>query len=407
MRSPHPCVDPSHLLFIAPRDSSGVFVSGFSMPFLIPVLALAIFAQGTSEFMLAGLLLPLSADLDVDPSTAALLTSAFAIGMVIGAPTMAVCASRWAPRRTLVLLLLVFVAAHVVGALVSSFWLLLLSRVVAALANAGFLAIALATVRVIVAPAQTTRAVAVLLAGTTLATIVGVPAGAALANAYGWRSTFWAVVLLCVPAVVALLCDSTLAAVPRSPRVAVRGELAELRRRPVLVVVVLAVLVNAATFGVFTFLAVIGADAGVDDAGIPLLLAVFGVGAFLGVSATGRWAAGVEHIWIGVGAAAMTACWIGFALFVDSVPGVFVGAGVGGMLSFAAGSALIARIVGQASGAPVLGGAYATAALNLGAFVGPVVAGMAYGQAGAAGVLIVAAGVATVAVLLAPLLRGR
>lgn len=377
------------------------------MPLLVPVLALAIFAQGTSEFMLAGLLLPLSADLDVDPSTAALLTSAFAVGMVIGAPIMAVFASRWAPRRTLVLLLLAFIAAHAVGALVSSFWVLLVSRVFAALAYAGFLAIALATVRVIVEPAQTTRAVAVLLAGTTLATIVGVPAGAVLANAHGWRSTFWAVVLLCLPAVVALLRDRTLVAVARSPRIAVRGELAELRRRPVLVAVVMAVVVNAATFGVFTLLAVIGTDAGVGDSWIPPLLAAFGVGAFLGVSATGRWAAGIERTWIRVGAVATTAVWIVFAACVDAVPGVFIGAAAGGMLSFAVGSALIARIVGQASGAPVLGGAYATAALNLGAFAGPVVAGMAYARNGAAGVLVVAAILAAIGVLLAPLLRAR
>lgn len=377
------------------------------MPLLVPVLALAIFAQGTSEFMLAGLLLPLSTDLDVDPSTAALLTSAFAVGMVIGAPTMAVFASRWAPRRTLVLLLLAFIAAHAVGALVSAFWVLLVSRVFAALAYAGFLAIALATVRVIVEPAQTTRAVAVLLAGTTLATIVGVPAGAALANAHGWRSTFWVVVLLCLPAVVALLRDRTLVAVARSPRIAVRGELAELRRRPVLVAVVMAVVVNAATFGVFTFLAVIGTDAGVGDSWIPLLLAAFGVGAFLGVSATGRWAAGIERTWIRVGVVATTAAWIVFAACVDAVPGVFIGAVAGGMLSFAVGSALIARIVGQASGAPVLGGAYATAALNLGAFAGPVVAGIAYAQTGAAGVLVVAASLAAIGVLLAPLLRAR
>lgn len=377
------------------------------MPLLVPVLALAIFAQGTSEFMLAGLLLPLSVDLDVDPSTAALLTSAFAVGMVIGAPTMAVFASRWAPRRALVLLLVVFIAAHLVGALASSFWLLLATRVLAALANAGFLAIALATVRAVVDPATVTRAVAVLLSGTTLATIVGVPAGAALANAYGWRSTFWAVALLCLPAVVALLRDRTLVAVPRSPRIAVRAELGELRRRPVVVAVVLAVLVNAATFGVFTFLAVIGADAGVEETGIPLLLAAFGVGAFVGVSATGRWAARFERGWIVVGAAVTATAWSVFALSVDSVPGVFFGAAVGGMLSFAVGSALIARIVGQASGAPVLGGAYATAALNLGAFVGPMAAGFAYAQAGAPGVLVAAAALAAVGVLLAPLLRAR
>ncbi|WP_244632295.1 MFS transporter [Microbacterium sp. Se63.02b] len=276
------------------------------MPLLIPVLALAIFAQGTSEFMLAGLLLPLAVDLGVEPSVAALLTSAFAVGMVVGAPVMALFASRWRPRRALVLLLLVFIAAHVVGALASSFWLLLLSRVLAALANAGFLAIALATVRGIVAPERVTRAVAVLLAGTTLATIVGVPAGAALANAFGWRSTFWAVALLCLPAVIALLLDRTLGATPHPPKIRLRTEVAELRRPPVLLAVVLAVLVNAATFGAFTFLAVIGTDAGMADAWIPLLLAVFGIGAFLGVAATGRWAARVDRAWVSVGAAAAT-----------------------------------------------------------------------------------------------------
>lgn len=376
------------------------------MPFLVPVLALAIFAQGTSEFMLAGLLLPLSADLDVDPSTAALLTSAFAIGMVIGAPLTAVSARRWRPRRALVVLIILFIGAHVVGAVVSSFWLLLLTRVLAALANAGFLAIALATVRGVVAPAQTTRAVAVLLGGTTLATIVGVPAGAMLANAWGWRSTFWAVALLCVPAVIALLRDRTLGAVPPAPRLDLRAELAELRRRPVLAAVVLAVLVNAATFGVLTFLAVIGADAGVGASGIPLLLAAFGVGAFLGVTATGRWAVRFDRAWVMVGAVTTTAVWAVFGLVADSVPAVFAGALIGGMLAFAVGSALIARIVGQASGAPVLGGASATAALNLGAFGGPMLAGVAYAQTGAPGVLLVAAIITAAAALLAPLLRG-
>lgn len=374
------------------------------MPFLVPVLALAIFAQGTSEFMLAGLLLPLSADLDVDPSTAGLLTSAFAVGMVVGAPLMAVFASRWRPRSALVLLLAAFITAHVVGAVASSFALLLVTRILAALANAGFLAIALATVRSVVTPAQTTRAVAVLLAGTTLATIVGVPAGAMLATAFGWRSTFWAVVVLCLPAVVALLLDRTLGAVPRAPQVHLRGELVELRRRSVLVAVVLAVLVNAATFGVFTFLAVIGADAGIDASWIPLLLAVFGVGAFLGVTATGRWAARFDRAWVVIGSVATTAVWALFGLAVGSVPAVFVGALIGGMLSFAVGSSLIARIVGQASGAPVLGGAYATAALNLGAVGGPVLAGIAYSGAGASGILSVAAILTALAVPLASLL---
>ncbi|WP_226533523.1 MFS transporter [Microbacterium paraoxydans] len=377
------------------------------MPFLVPVLALAIFAQGTSEFMLAGLLLPLSRDLEVEPSTAGLLTSAFAAGMVVGAPVMAVLAGRWRPRRALVLLLVVFIVAHVVGAVAPDFRLLFITRVLAALANAGFLAIALGTVRGIVTPAQTTRAVAVLLAGTTLATIVGVPAGAALANAFGWRSTFWAVVLLCVPAVTALLRDRTLGALPPAPRFGVRAELAELRRRPVLIAVVLAVLVNAATFGVFTFLGVIGVDAGVETAAIPALLAAFGIGALLGVAATGRWAAPVERAWITVAAMALTVVWVAFGAGVEVDYVVFIGALLCGAASFAVGSALIGRIVGQASGAPRLGGAYATAALNIGAVGGPALAGIAYGRSGASGVLVVAVLLTASGVILTPLLGGR
>lgn len=377
------------------------------MPFLVPVLALAIFAQGTSEFMLAGLLLPLSADLGVEPALAGLLTSAFAVGMVVGAPVIAVFGARWRPRRTLVLLLVAFILAHVVGAAASSFWVLLCTRVIAALANAGFLAIALSTVRGIVSPAQTTRAVATLLAGTTLATIVGVPAGALLAGVLGWRSTFWGVVLLCAPAVVALLLDRTLGDVPRAPLVGVRGELSELGRRRVLVPIILAVLINAATFGVFTFLGVIGAHAGVDEPWTPALLAVFGIGAFIGVSATARWAAGVERVWIAVGTVAATALWVLLAFGAASAPVVFAGSFLGGLLSFAVGSALISRIVREATGAPVLGGAYATVALNLGAMAGPGLAAVAYAGSGAPAIVLVAAGLTAVAALLTPLLRER
>ncbi|WP_341976503.1 MFS transporter [Microbacterium sp. LWO13-1.2] len=356
------------------------------MPFLLYVLALAIFAQGTSEFMLAGLLLPISDELAVSPATVGTLTSAFAIGMVVGAPAMALIGARWSPRRALISFLLVFVLAHVVGAIAPSFEVLLTTRVIAALANAGFLAVALATVGRLVPAGQTTRAVATLLAGTTLATIVGVPAGALVANAFGWRATFWGVVLLCLPALIALLLDRSLTQNAVTPRIRLVGELAELRRRPVLGAIMLAVLVNAATFGVFTFLGVIGADAGIDVALIPLLLAGFGVGAFLGVAATGRWAARRERAWISVGTVALAGAWSAFAVLISSPVMLTLLAVLCGALSFAVGSALIGRIVREATDAPVLGGAYATVALNLGAFVGPAVAGIAYEQGGAASV---------------------
>lgn len=87
------------------------------MPFAVYALGLAVFAQGTSEFMLSGLVTDIAADLHVSIPAAGLLTSAFAIGMVVGAPLMALFSRNWPRRRALLFFLCVFSAVHVVGAL--------------------------------------------------------------------------------------------------------------------------------------------------------------------------------------------------------------------------------------------------------------------------------------------------
>ncbi|MDN6325112.1 MAG: MFS transporter, partial [Corynebacterium sp.] len=104
------------------------------MPALFYLLALAVFAQGTSEFVLAGLLPGIAGDLDVSLGQAGLLTAAFAVGMIIGAPTMAAVTRRLSPRRTLTGFLLLFIIMHVIAALTGSFVVLLVSRIIAAVA---------------------------------------------------------------------------------------------------------------------------------------------------------------------------------------------------------------------------------------------------------------------------------
>ncbi|MDQ0644375.1 MFS transporter [Microbacterium murale] len=374
------------------------------MPLLIYVLTVAIFAQGTSEFMLAGLLTDIAHDFSVSAETVGTLTSAFAAGMVVGAPTMAVLVARLPARISLIGFLLVFLAAHVLGALTESFPTLLVTRVVAAFAYAGFLAVALSATRSLVPEDRINRAIAVLLAGTTLATIVGVPAGAALAQLGGWRGTFWAVCVLTLPALVILFFNRSPMTRGNGPRSGIRSELNELRRWPVIGSVLLAALFNAGTFGVFTFLGLLGVDAGIPDALIPLLLAAFGIGSFLGVAATGRWAAGREKRWIGMDGALASVGWALMALCAGFAPMLFVLSFLVGALSFAVGSALISRIVREAHGAPLLGGSYATAALNVGAFLGPIGAGAAYAMSGGAGVAWVAAATAACGTALVPLL---
>ncbi|SEP74216.1 MFS transporter, DHA1 family, chloramphenicol resistance protein [Lentzea xinjiangensis] len=341
------------------------------MPLALYLLALAVFAMGTSEFMLAGLLPGIAADLGVPVGTAGLLTSAFAAGMAVGAPLLAALARTWPPRVSLCGLVVLFLTAHVVSAFTTGFTVLLAARVVAALANAGFLAVALTTASALVPPQRRGRALGVLLSGTTVAMIAGVPGGALLGTAFGWRTTFLAVAVLCVPAAIGVLAG--ISAREDRPTAPLRPELAELGKPRLLLVVALAVVVNAVTFGHFTFLAPVVTDvAGMGEWWVPATLVLFGAGSSAGVAIGGRLADTAPRPVIAVGGPLVLVGWWSLDVLgrepVLLPPLVFVL----GVLSFAVGGTLIARVLHHAAGAPTMAGSYATAALNVGAVIGPV-----------------------------------
>ncbi|MER6980932.1 Cmx/CmrA family chloramphenicol efflux MFS transporter [Streptomyces carpinensis] len=347
------------------------------MPLPLYLLAMAVFAMGTSEFMLAGLLPDIASDLDVTVGTAGMLTPAFAIGMIVGAPLMAGLARNRPGRSSLLGFALVFSAAHAVGAATSSFPLVFATRVVAALANAGFLAVALTTAAALVLPGNKGRALAVLLSGTTVATIVGVPGGSLLGTLLGWRATFWAVAALCLPAAIGIL-----AGIPARPMEerepdgpTLRAELAQLKNPRLLLVMLLGALVNAATFASFTFLAPVVTDtAGLGELWISVALVLFGVGSFVGVAVAGRLSDQRPDLVIAVGGPLLLTGWPALAVLADQPVALLSLVFVQGALSFALGSTLITRVLYEAAGAPTMAGSYATAALNVGAAVGPLVA---------------------------------
>ncbi|MFF0768886.1 Cmx/CmrA family chloramphenicol efflux MFS transporter [Nonomuraea wenchangensis] len=348
------------------------------MPLALYVLALAVFAQGTSEFMLSGLVPDLARDLGVSVSAAGSLTSAFAAGMIVGAPLMAVAGMRWPRRRALTAFLVVFVLVHVVGAVTDDFGVLLVTRVLAAVANAGFLAVGLAAAVAMVPPDAKGRATSVLLGGVTLACVAGVPGGAVLGQAFGWRAAFWAVALACLPALYAVLRRIPATPEKDAPARSVGGEVRVLREARVVVVLVLAALVNAATFCVFTYLAPLVTEvAGLAAGWVPAVLALFGLGSFAGVSVAGRLSDTRPAQLLAGGGIALLAGWALLAATAGNPVAAVLLAFVQGALAFAVGSALIARALYAASGAPSLGGSFATAALNVGAAVGPALGGLA------------------------------
>ncbi|AZH79241.1 chloramphenicol efflux pump [Microbacterium sp. Y-01] len=352
------------------------------MPHTLYLLALAVFVMGTSEFMLAGLLPAISTELDVTLGAAGLLTSAFAVGMIVGAPAMAAFARRWPPRLALILCLLVFAVAHVIGAITPSFDVLLLTRVVSAVANAGFLAVALTTATALVPSDRKGRALSILLSGTTVATVAGVPAGALLGTAMGWRATFWAIAALGVLALLGLARgishDRSDAGHTGTASPPLGAELRILATPRLLLTMVVGALINGGTFAAFTFLApVVTGVAGLGEAWISGALVLFGAGSFLGVTVAGRLSDRRPGAVLAVGGPLLLASWIVASTVAAHPVALLASVFVQGVLSFGVGSTVIARVLYAASGAPTMGGSYATAALNTGAALGPVLGALA------------------------------
>ncbi|MFD6103012.1 Cmx/CmrA family chloramphenicol efflux MFS transporter [Nocardia salmonicida] len=383
------------------------------MPIGVFVLAVAVFAQGTSEFMMSGLVARTAADFGVSLGTVGLLTSLYAVGMVLGAPTMAATAGRLPLRRSATTFLALFCLAHVVGALTAEFGVLVATRVIAAVANAGFLAVVLAALPRLVGAAQIGRATSVIVSGVTVACIAGVPAGTVLGQLWGWRSAFWAVAVIGAGVLVAMVLtlplddrDRSTVSIP-----SVWSEWAVLGVRRVRAAVVVGILVNAATFAGFTYLGTITAQlAGPDSGWVPLVLAVFGIGSFTGVTLAGRHSDRHGGRIIAVGTVGLVGVWALAALTAQSIAAMAIMTFVVGAVAFGVGSTLIATIVRSATPtAPRLAGALATTALNIGAVLGPVAAGVIVDRVGdpVAALWCGAASAAAAAVIVLVGRRGR
>ncbi|WP_424529915.1 Cmx/CmrA family chloramphenicol efflux MFS transporter [Sphaerisporangium viridialbum] len=350
------------------------------MPLAVYILGLAIFAQGTSEFMLAGLLPEIATDLGVSIPDAGLLISAFALGMLVGGPLLAVVTLRWPRRLSLLAFVAVFVAAHVAGGLTASYGVLLTTRIVAAFAYAGFWAVAaVAAVGMVPANARG-RALAIVTGGLTIATILGVPAGTFVGQHLGWRAAFWA-----VAAVTALTAIGLPATVPGGR---LTGDKApDLRRElrtmanPRLWLAYSSTGLSAGSVVVtFSYLGALLTDTtGLDEAWVPAVLALYGVGSLIGITIGGRIGDARPFGTLYAGCAGIVVVSVLLALTMDVVAAVVVLVFFLGFFGFFVNPALNVRIYAIAGEARTLAGATVTSAFNIGIVVAPWLGGLAIG----------------------------
>lgn len=346
------------------------------MPFAVYVLGLAIFAQGTSELMLAGLLPEIARDLGVSIPETGLLISAFAVGMLVGAPVLAIVTLRWRRRTALLAFLAVFVVSHVVGAVTDSYTVLLSTRIVGAFVYAGFWAVASVTAVGLVGADRRGRAMSVVAGGLTVATVLGLPAGTAIGQQFGWRAAFWAV------AVMSVLAMATVAATIRDTGATggtdLRAEFRTMANPRLWLAYATTALVTAALLVTFSYLAPLLTDStGVSNGVVPVVLALYGLGSLAGITMGGRTADAHPFRTIGVGAAGLVVASVALALLADQPLPAIVAIVLLGGFGFAVNPALNARVFAEAGGAPTLAAATNISAFNVGITAGPWLGGVA------------------------------
>jgi DHA1 family inner membrane transport protein len=258
------------------------------MPIALLALTAGAFGIGTTEFVIMGLLLQVSADLQVSIAAAGLLISGYALGVAVGAPLLTI-ATRRLPRKTVLLgLMAIFTLGNIACAMAGSYELLMAARVVTSLAHGTFFGVGSVVATGLVPPQRRASAIAVMFTGLTAATLLGVPAGAWLGLHFGWRSTFWAVALIGVAAFTVLALFVPRGRAEAAPS-ALRDELAVLARPQVLLGLAMTVLGFAGVFAVFTYIQpLLTRVTDVPEAAVSPILLLFGGGLAIGNLLGGR-----------------------------------------------------------------------------------------------------------------------
>jgi len=257
----------------------------------LPLLALffAAFAFGTAEFVIAGVLPDVAAGLGRSVPVAGNLVTGYAIGIAVGGPLLAVLTKKLRRKSLILVLGAIFTLGQALCALALNFELLLGARVLVAVVHGAYFGIAPVVAVNLVAEDKRGFAVALILSGLTVSNILGVPAGTAIGNAFGWRATFWAVGALGLLATLAIAAFLPSTAGQAATAGSLLKEFKVLGRQQIVTSLAIVMLAMIGQYGVFTYIAPLLRDVTGLDAGlIPWLLLLFGAGSTIGVFIGGR-----------------------------------------------------------------------------------------------------------------------
>ncbi|MGX1858955.1 MFS transporter [Dietzia sp. NPDC055340] len=372
-------------------------------------LALGGFGIGVTEFAAMGLLRSIADSFDISEPQAGTVISAYALGVVVGAPLLTVWTSRWRRRTLLMVLMGLFTAGNVVAAFAPTLETLVAARFLAGIPHGAYFGVASLVAASLAGAGKQARAVAQVLLGLSVANVIGVPVATWLGEAAGWESAFLAVGVIGAATVVAILVvvpEPTGGVVVRA-----REELAALARPQILATLAVGAVGFGGMFAIYTYIQWTMVDvAGIDRAWMPAVLAVYGLGMVAGNVVGGIIADRDLDRGLVVIATVMTAVLALFSLAAHNP----VTAVIGLFLVGATGSALVpglqTRLMRYAGRGQTLAASLNHSALNaanaLGAWIGGVVIafGFGYTSPALAGAALAALGLA---ILVAAVLGAR
>jgi len=376
----------------------------------IPLLALALgaFGIGVTEFSPMGMLPVIATDLGVSIPTAGMLISAYAFGVLLGAPLMTLVFANMARRNLLLLSMAIFTVGNLISAVADSYNVLLLGRIITSFNHGAFFGVGAIVAMNVVPPEKRAGAVAAMFSGLTLATIGGVPLASYIGELIGWRPAFYGMAVIGLITMLAL--RLSLPPMANKQKANVRNELRVLGKKPVLVALLLTVVSSSAMFTVFTYIVpILQQETQASTVFVTSMLVLYGIGLAVGNILGGRFADRSMDLTLIASLVAVMLLLVVFAVTVAQpvmvVPLIFLW----GIASFALVPPLQAMVVQEAAEAPSLASAMNIGAFNLGNALGAMLGALMI-SAGFGLNAVPLAGAATAAVGLAMVLwfrRGR
>lgn len=337
-------------------------------------LAVAAFGIGTSEFIIMGLLPDLAGSFSVSIPKAGVLVSAYALSVTFGSPLIALLLARTERKRALLILMGIFVAGNLLCALAPNYALLLGARVLTALCHGAFFGIGSVVATNLVPYNQRTQAVTLMFSGLTIANVLGVPAGTALGQAFGWRAAFFALIPVGLIALAALY-----RMVPEQPAEAIelKHEFRAVIRPQVQLVLSLSTISSVALFCVFTYIApMLEVVTHLSPHAVTWVLVLFGVSITVGNLVGGRLGDWRPMPLVLSGLVLLIGIFLVMPMAMPHVLPAVALVFVWGLVHFGAIAPLQSRIVEQAKGAPNLASTLNQGAFNLGNALGASLGGL-------------------------------